>query len=69
MIASPNYIYGVYDGSGAAPNIRNASVSIQKSFQQYFASIKKNSITTPFTGRSDYGPFIENGIPAGGIFW
>jgi Zn-dependent M28 family amino/carboxypeptidase len=23
---------------------------------------------TNFTGRSDYGPFIENGIPAGGLF-
>ena len=23
---------------------------------------------TPFDGRSDYGPFIANGIPAGGIF-
>lgn len=23
---------------------------------------------TAFDGRSDYGPFIENGIPAGGLF-
>jgi aminopeptidase Y len=23
---------------------------------------------TDFTGRSDYGPFIANGIPAGGLF-
>ena len=26
------------------------------------------SAETPFSGRSDYGPFIAEGIPAGGLF-
>ena len=26
------------------------------------------SAETPFSGRSDYGPFIAKGIPAGGLF-
>ena len=37
-------------------------------FTQYFASQGLASEPTAFNGRSDYGPFIAVGIPAGGLF-
>jgi Zn-dependent M28 family amino/carboxypeptidase len=68
MIASPNFFYGVYNGSGAAPEIREKCVLIQREFEASITSQGKPFSLTPFSGRSDYGPFIENGIPAGGLF-
>lgn len=69
MVASPNYIYGIYDGASSSDNlIRNASRAIQYSFEQYFNNSGLKFVLTPFNGRSDYGPFISNGIPAGGLF-
>jgi Zn-dependent M28 family amino/carboxypeptidase len=29
---------------------------------------QRQRLRTPFDGRSDHGPFIENGVPAGGLF-
>ncbi len=37
-------------------------------FTQYFASQGLESEPTEFDGRSDYGPFIAVGVPAGGLF-
>ena len=37
-------------------------------FTDYFNSVGLASDETPFSGRSDYGPFIAVGIPAGGLF-
>ena len=37
-------------------------------FSSYFANRGLPSAPTPFSGRSDYGPFIAQGIPAGGLF-
>jgi hypothetical protein len=37
-------------------------------FVSYFANQGLESDPTPFSGRSDYGPFIAEGIPAGGLF-
>ncbi|XVU28803.1 M28 family metallopeptidase [Actinoplanes sp. CA-054009] len=72
MIGSPNYTFGVYDGddsaaSGAGPGPAG-SAEIEAVFQKFFA--KRGEATAPadFTGRSDYGPFIATGIPAGGLF-
>ena len=59
MIGSPNFMRGIYDGSGAAPEIRSGSVQIQNLFETYFTFNNLNFTLTPFTGRSDYGPFIE----------
>jgi Zn-dependent M28 family amino/carboxypeptidase len=30
--------------------------------------VKAANEPTPFNGRSDFGPFIAQGIPAGGLF-
>ena len=39
-------------------------------FTDYFASKNIPSVPTEFSGRSDYGPFIAEGvnIPSGGLF-
>jgi len=68
MVGSPNYFRGIYDGSGASANIRKASQVIQGLYQQQFNASNLASELTPFSGRSDYGPFIAAGIPAGGLF-
>ena len=77
MIGSPNYVRFVYDGDNSAfpvgPNAAAGppgSGAIEKLFHDYFASQGLASAETPFSGRSDYGPFIAAGvgIPAGGLF-
>ncbi|TDN88499.1 Zn-dependent M28 family amino/carboxypeptidase [Microbacterium sp. BK668] len=72
MIASPNYTYGVYDGddsSGTATvEIPEGSAQIEDVFQAFYDSVGEPYKDTEFSGRSDYGPFIAIGIPAGGLF-
>ncbi len=70
MIASPNYVRFVYDGNGSATPAAgpNGSGVIEDVFLQYFAAQGLASKPTAFDGRSDYGPFIDRGIPAGGLF-
>lgn len=41
---------------------------IQELFESWFESQGLATVTTPFDGRSDYGPFLEHGIPSGGLF-
>jgi Zn-dependent M28 family amino/carboxypeptidase len=69
MLASPNYVRFVYDGDGSdTPTAGPAgSGQIEAVFNNYFAG--QGLATDPaFDGRSDYGPFIAVGIPAGGLF-
>ncbi|KAF2471286.1 Zn-dependent exopeptidase, partial [Lindgomyces ingoldianus] len=70
MIASPNYIYAIYDGDGSSFNETGppGSADIEHFFENYFASAGENFTATAFDGRSDYLAFIDNGIPAGGTF-
>lgn len=72
MIGSPNFVRFVYDGDGSAtPDAGpNGSAVIEQVFLDYFADEAGGLATEPtaFDGRSDYGPFIERGIPAGGLF-
>ena len=44
------------------------SDAIEQIFTDYFASQGWPAEPTAFDGRSDYGPFIAVGIPAGGLF-
>jgi Zn-dependent M28 family amino/carboxypeptidase len=72
MIGSPNYTFGVYDGDdsaaeGAGPGPAG-SAQIEQVFQDYFATQHQATAPSDFSGRSDYGPFIATGIPAGGLF-
>jgi aminopeptidase S len=72
MVGSPNPGYFVYDGdnsdgvgSGAGPS---GSAHLEDVLEEYFASIGVPTRGTDFDGRSDYGPFIRQGIAAGGTF-
>ncbi len=75
MVGSPNYVRFVYDGDnsrygeddGAAVGPAGSG-DIEQTFTDYFASQDLASEETPFSGRSDYGPFIAEGIPSGGLF-
>lgn len=67
MLGSPNFFRGVYDGQNANDSIRAASGKIQTLFNNHFDTQGLKYEPTPFNGRSDYGPFIEVGIPAGGL--
>ena len=75
MVGSPNYVRFVYDGDNSAFPVGPGSAAgppgsaaIEALFHDYFASQGLASAETPFSGRSDYGPFIAVGIPAGGLF-
>ncbi|HZG04314.1 MAG TPA: M28 family metallopeptidase [Streptomyces sp.] len=72
MIASPNYGLFVYDGddsdgvgAGAGPE---GSAQLEHAINEFIRSQGHEPRGTDFTGRSDYGPFIEAGIPSGGTF-
>lgn len=75
MIGSPNYVRFVYDGDNSAFPVGPGAAAgpdgsglIEKVFHDYFGDVGLPSAETPFSGRSDYGPFIAVGIPAGGLF-
>ncbi|MEO5874926.1 MAG: M28 family peptidase [Streptosporangiaceae bacterium] len=72
MVASPNYAYKIYDGDDSdavgAPAGPPGSDEIEKVYEKYFDTLGIGHVGTDFDGRSDYGPFIAVGIPAGGLF-
>lgn len=74
MLASPNFARLVYDGDGSLTPDDPAAAGppgsdvIERAFVKYFASRGLPTQPTAFDGRSDYGPFIDVGIPAGGLF-
>jgi Zn-dependent M28 family amino/carboxypeptidase len=72
MIGSPNHVFFIYDGdnsdavgSGPGPD---GSAAIEKTFESFYSRRGIAFKGTDFDGRSDYGPFIAAGIPAGGLF-
>ncbi|MGI5267965.1 M28 family peptidase [Nonomuraea sp. CA-218870] len=72
MVGSPNAGYFIYDGDnsdgvGSGPGPAG-SAELERVLQDYFGSIGVPTRGTDFDGRSDYGPFISRGIPAGGTF-
>ncbi len=72
MIGSPNFVYFIYDGDdsdgvGAGPG-PEGSAQIEKFYEDFYAARDLPFKGTDFSGRSDYGPFIAVGIPAGGLF-
>jgi Zn-dependent M28 family amino/carboxypeptidase len=69
MVGSPNFVRFVYDGSGdIGPTGPPGSAEIESVFNGYFAANGLATEPTAFDGRSDYQAFINNGIPAGGLF-
>jgi Zn-dependent M28 family amino/carboxypeptidase len=72
MVGSPNHVFFIYDGDdsdavGAGPGPAG-SAEIEKTFEAYYDMKGLPFKGTDFTGRSDYGPFIDAGIPSGGLF-
>lgn len=75
MVGSPNYALFVYDGDNSAfpagdeaAEAPKGSAQIERAFRKFFKSRGLATRPTAFDGRSDYGPFIAEGIPAGGLF-
>lgn len=70
MLGSPNWVRFIYDGDGSDTGTAgpNGSSVIENVFASYFRSVGLPTRPTAFDGRSDYGPFIDVGIPAGGLF-
>lgn len=70
MIASPNYMLGIYDGDGSAFNTTGPAGSdvLEYDFEDFYEAAGYSHVPSEFDGRSDYGGFIENGIPSGGLF-
>jgi Zn-dependent M28 family amino/carboxypeptidase len=70
MIGSPNFIRGVYDGDGSDFDLVGppGSDAIEAMFNDHFAGEGLPFQGTEFSGRSDYQAFINNNIPAGGLF-
>ena len=72
MVGSPNPGYFVYDGDnsddeGAGPG-PDGSATIERVLLEQLAVTGVAGEGTDFDGRSDYGPFIDAGIPSGGLF-
>jgi Zn-dependent M28 family amino/carboxypeptidase len=74
MVGSPNYIFMVYDADQStfpAPKgvtIPPGSEAIEDVYESYYTLIGEPYDDTKFDARSDYQAFIDNGIPAGGLF-
>ncbi|MEJ2867933.1 M28 family peptidase [Actinomycetospora sp. OC33-EN08] len=72
MVASPNAGYLAYDGDDSdrqgAPAGPPGSDAIERRMLAALGQVGVQGSGTDFDGRSDYGPFIEAGIPAGGLF-
>jgi aminopeptidase S len=70
MVGSPNGMRSVHDGDGS--DFGNGgpagSREIEEVFFRYFEENSLDAETTPFDGGSDYAPFLDAGIPAGGLF-
>jgi Zn-dependent M28 family amino/carboxypeptidase len=72
LIASANAGYFVYDGddsdhegAGQGPE---GSGAVERTLVEQLAAARVTTEGWDFTGRSDYGPFIDAGIPSGGLF-
>ncbi len=72
MLASPNYVRGVYDGDGNAapdnPAGPEGSGTVEQVFDDWFTAQGLQSVRRAFDGRSDYVGFTDRGIPSGGVF-
>jgi Zn-dependent M28 family amino/carboxypeptidase len=70
MVGSPNFARFVYDGDGSTFGLVGppGSTEIEALFNRFYADRGLTFEATAFDGRSDYLAFINNDIPAGGLF-
>jgi hypothetical protein len=68
MLGSPNFMFGIYNGRTAAPNTPATALpgsnKITALFKSWFDQQNLPWDYTDFSGRSDYGPFLAEGIVA-----
>ncbi|RDB25880.1 putative leucine aminopeptidase 2 [Hypsizygus marmoreus] len=72
MTASTNYIIGIYDGDNSTGVNTGSpapagSGAIEKLYQKHFVKRGNNYTSYAFTSGSDYRPFLDAGIPSGGV--
>jgi Zn-dependent M28 family amino/carboxypeptidase len=70
MLGSPNYARFVYDGDGRPTCCAGplGSGQLEEIFTSYFTAQGLATSPIPFVGRSDHRPFLDAGIPTGGLF-
>lgn len=74
MIGSENYVVGTLDSDGSdvplppGVNVPEGSAELEAIFTDFFDENEQPHVGTEFSGRSDYQAFIDNGVPASGLF-
>ena len=70
MVGSPNYGLFILDGDGSGFGLvgPDGSDDIEHLFEGFYAERGDPAEPKAFDGRSDYQAFINNGVPAGGLF-
>ncbi|EAU89967.1 LAP1 [Coprinopsis cinerea okayama7 len=69
MLASPNAAYFVHDGDGSTFGLVGppGSDKIEKLYQGWYEARGLKTAAAAFSGSSDYDPFLQVGIPVGGV--
>jgi Zn-dependent M28 family amino/carboxypeptidase len=72
VVGSPNYGLFIFDGddsdeTGSGPG-PDGSAQIEALFEQFYTDRGQSTKGTDLDGNSDYRPFMEAGIPVGGVF-
>lgn len=71
MVASPNFVIGVYDGDGTTfpdDGVPAGSAGLKTLFTSWFDRIGQPWVDVEFDGASDYASFMPSGVPVGGVF-
>jgi len=70
MIGSPNPGFFVYNGNGSSTGAAGpaGSAHIQQTFEGWFANHSIKTAPAALVDNSDHWPFLQAGIPVGGVF-
>ena len=69
MVASSNGVMMVYDGvTSTAGEVPPGSAEIEGLFRAFLDARRQPYWSADLSGRSDYAPFMEAGVPVGGLF-
>ena len=68
MIASANFVRGIWAADNMNDGILKTKISnLHNMIAKYFHSKGLSTKRFEFNGRSDFQPFLDQGIPAGGV--
>lgn len=72
MLGSPNFMFGIYDAKTAPSDVPPETIPGSQKVTDLFVDwFKRHQLPwdyTEFDGRSDYGPFLAEGIACSGLF-